>query len=100
MLVDGVYVYIRGKYIGPEKPGPWAILFYKFNIDVFKMGWLFIVYGFFWLFWICAFLANKEWAFTLGIIVSILTLWYLPIGSFISILILLILIIARRKIGI
>mgnify|MGYP007060777724 FL=1 len=34
MLIDGIYVMLKGKYIGPEKPGLWANLFYKLNIDV------------------------------------------------------------------
>lgn len=29
MLIDGIHVMIRKKYIGPEKPGIWAELFYK-----------------------------------------------------------------------
>ena len=27
MLLDGIYVMLKGKYIGPEKPGPWSNLF-------------------------------------------------------------------------
>lgn len=38
MLLDGVYVMHYGKYIGSPKPGPRAQLFYKLNIDVFKLG--------------------------------------------------------------
>lgn len=49
MLIDGIYVIINGKYIGPPKPGPWANLFYKFNIDVFKLGPLFMLFGILWL---------------------------------------------------
>jgi len=47
MLLDGIFVMIKGKYIGPEKPGPWSNLFYKLNIDIFKLGPLFIVLGYF-----------------------------------------------------
>ncbi len=38
MLLDGVFVMLKGKYIGPEKPGPWALLFNKLSINVFKLG--------------------------------------------------------------
>ena len=27
MLLDGLFVLFKGKYIGPAKPGPWANLF-------------------------------------------------------------------------
>jgi hypothetical protein len=27
MAIDGFHVMIKGKYIGPEKPGPWANIF-------------------------------------------------------------------------
>ena len=30
MLLDGIYVMLKGKYIGPEKPGPWANIFPSF----------------------------------------------------------------------
>ncbi|TSA38728.1 MAG: hypothetical protein D4R64_01940 [Porphyromonadaceae bacterium] len=49
MLTDGIYVLLKGKYIGPDKPGPWATLFYKLNIDVFKLGPLSILFGVVWL---------------------------------------------------
>ena len=49
MLLDGIYVILKGKYIGPDKPGPWANLFYKLDINVFKLGPLFIILGIVWL---------------------------------------------------
>ncbi len=45
MLLDGIFVILKGKYIGPDKPGPRANAFYKLNINVFKLGPLFIVLG-------------------------------------------------------
>jgi len=38
MLLDGIYVMLKGKYVGPEKPGPWSTLFYKLKVDVFNLG--------------------------------------------------------------
>jgi len=99
MLLDGIFVIIKGKYIGPEKPGPWAEIFYKLNVDVFKLGWLFIVFGIFWLVWIIGLWTNKEWTFIYGIAISILTLWYLPVGTIFSIIIITVLLIWRQKIG-
>lgn len=99
MLLDGLVVLITGKYIGPEKPGPWANLFYKLNIDVFKLGPLFIIWGLLWLVWLYGLWANLNWAYIFGLIISVLTLWYLPVGTIISIIIFIILLTARKKLG-
>jgi hypothetical protein len=98
MLIDGLYVIMKSKYIGPPKPGPWAELFYKFNIDVFKLGPLFIIFGILWLSWLIGLWTNQTWTYAFGIMISILTLWYLPVGTLFSIIILLILFFARQKI--
>ncbi len=70
MLADGIHVILKGKFIGSDKHGPWAGLFYMFDIDVFKLGPLFI---------------------------SIFTLWYLPVGTIFSIIVLIVLITAKSK---
>jgi hypothetical protein len=99
MLVDGIYVMLKGKYIGPPKPGPWANIFYKFNVDVLKLGPLFIVFGVLWMIWLYGLWTQQSWAYTFGIAVSILTLWYLPVGTMFSIAVLLMLIMGRHKLG-
>lgn len=99
MLIDGIYVMIKGKYIGPERPGPWANLFAKFGVDVFRLGPLFIVFGITWLVWLVALWINQSWAFSFGIVISIITLWYLPVGTLFSLIILFTLILAKQKIG-
>ena len=99
MLIDGIYVMMKGKYIGPPQPGPWAEIFYKFDIDVIKLGPLFIIFGILWLVWLISLWSNQSWTFGFGIMISILTLWYLPVGTLFSIIILLILIFAKQNIG-
>jgi len=99
MLIDGVYVMLKGKYIGPEKPGPWSYLFEKFNVDVFKLGPLFIVFGLLWLTWLYSLWTNQGWSYLFGIVISILTLWYLPVGTLFSLVILFVLILAKQKSG-
>ena len=100
MLLDGIYVMLKGKYIGPEKPGPWANLFYKLKIDVFALGPLFIDFGLVWLFWLYCLWTNQNWTYVFGIVISILTFWYLPVGTIFSVIILLILVFAKQKLGI
>ena len=99
MLLDGIYVMMKGKYIGPQKPGPWAGIFEKFNVDVFKLGPLFIVFGLLWLAWLYGLWTNQSWSYLYGIVISILTFWYLPVGTLFSLIILLVLIFAKQKLG-
>ena len=96
MLIDGIYVMARGRYIGPPKPGPWSNVFEIFKIDVFKLGPMFIIFGILWLVWAFGLLTNQSWAFGLGIVVAIITLWYLPVGTVISLFILGVLIFGRQ----
>lgn len=96
MLLDGIYVMLKGKYIGPEKPGPWANIFYGLDINVFKLGPLFIAYGILWLVWLYSFWSHQNWSYAFGIAISILTLWYLPVGTLFSLIILLVLIFAKK----
>jgi len=98
MLLDGIFVMINGKYIGPEKPGPWADLFSKLDIDVFKLGPMFITVGILWLIWLYGLWARQSWFYAFGILISILTLWYLPVGTILSLVILLVLVLGRHKI--
>jgi hypothetical protein len=99
MLLDGIYVMVKGKYIGPEKPGPWSNLFRGMGVDVFKLGPLFILIGILWLLWLWALWSKQNWVCHFGIVASILTLWYLPVGTLFSIIILCTLLFARQKIG-
>lgn len=99
MLIDGLYVMVKGKYIGPEKPGPWAEIFYRLNVNVFKLGPLFVAFGLLWLVWLYSLWTNQSWSYFFGIIISILTFWYLPVGTLFSVVILLVLILAKHKLG-
>lgn len=99
MLADGIYVLLNGKYIGPDKPGPWSLLFTKLNIDVFKLGPLFIGYGLLWLIWIVIFWNGSSWTYLTGLVIALGTLWYLPVGTFFSLIIVFCLLVFRTKLG-
>jgi hypothetical protein len=88
MLIDGIYVIANGKYIGPERPGPWAWLFERVGVDVFKLGPMFVLFGLAWLVFAGSVLGETTWARIFGIALSILTLWYLPVGTLFSIVVL------------
>lgn len=100
MLADGAYVIINHKYIGPERPGPWSKIFEAIGIDnVYSLGPLFIIFGLCWLTWLYSFLTRKSWCFGYGIILCILTLWYLPVGTLFSLIIMGILVTRKRRLG-
>jgi hypothetical protein len=71
----------------------------KINIDVFKLGPVFTVLGFIWLIWIWGLWTNQSWTYALGILISILTIWYLPVGTFFSVIVLAVLLFAKQKLG-
>jgi hypothetical protein len=100
MLADGCYVLINGKYIGPAKPGPWATPLTKLNIDVFKLGPVFIAIGVLWLTFIAGLWAHQPWSYWLGLAASIATLWYFPLGTLFSVIILAALLTSKQKLGI
>ena len=97
MLIDGLYVTLKGKYIGPEKPGPWASLIGLTGVDVFKLGPLFVAFGIAWLVFVAGFMYETRWARAFGILLSIATLWYVPFGTLISIIVLVVLIFGLLK---
>lgn len=99
MTIDGFHVLLKGKYIGPEKPGPWANMFYKLKINVFKLGPLFILLGFSWLLWLYGLWTNQDWTLLFGLIISVLTLWYIKVGTFISIITIALLLIFKQELG-
>lgn len=100
MLLDGIYVMLKGRYIGPPKPGPWANLFQYFGVDVFKLGPLFVLFGMAWLSFVLGILTHQSWAYMLGILIAVLTLWYLPVGTVFSIVVLVVLMGMRSKVGV
>ncbi|HHO56027.1 MAG TPA: hypothetical protein ENK21_06530 [Trueperaceae bacterium] len=100
MLIDGVFVVVNGKYIGPEKPGPWSNFFVSLNINVFKLGPLFVAFGLLWFLFVYGLQASQNWVYWYGIILSIATLWYFPIGSLISVGVIVLLLIYKNKFGI
>lgn len=99
MLLDGIFVILKGKYIGPEKPGPWANLFNAVNINPMKLGPLFIIYGLLWLCWIGLLWMHHPAVYIAGLVISVLSLWYLPIGTLLSVILLIILLTSRNNIS-
>ena len=99
MLLDGVHVLLKGKYIGPEKPGPWANMMYRLDVNVFKLGPMFITFGVLWLAFMLGFWLGYSWVYSFGLFMALMTLWYLPVGTVFSIVVFVLLYITKSKAG-
>jgi hypothetical protein len=86
MIFDGIYVLITGKYFGPEKPGPWSDLVSFFGVNPFDLGILFITLGVLWLSFLVGVLLKKAWAWFGAVFTAVATLWYLPVGTVLSLI--------------
>ena len=86
MIFDGVHVLITGKYFGPEKPGPWSDLVSSVGVNPFDLGFLFIILGVFWLLFPVGMLLKKTWAWYGAVLTAVATLWYLPVGTVLSVI--------------
>lgn len=99
MVFDGLHVRITGKYFGPPEPGPWSGLVSVLGVDPFTMGPVFIVIGTCWIGSVIGLLYSVSWAWWVLLFTAIATLWYIPMGSIISIAVIALLIIFRSELG-
>ena len=97
MIFDGIYVLSTGKYFGMEKSGVWSNFVSVFGINPFSLGVPFIVLGFLWLLCLVGLLLHQTWAWYGALFVAIATLWYLPVGTVLSLLYIALLFIFRAK---
>lgn len=95
MIFDGIHVLATGKYFGPEKPGLWSDLVAAIGVDPFKLGPLFIAFGVLWFLFLAAMLLRQSWGWQPALLTAVLTLWYLPVGTVLSLLYILLLIHSR-----
>jgi hypothetical protein len=84
MLFDGLHVLLRGRYFGPEKPGPWSVPFARLGMDALRLGPLFVVLGLLWLAFLAALLSGRSWGWYGAVATAVATLWYLPLGTVLS----------------
>jgi len=97
-LFTGDYVTVRnGPHAG--ELGPWAALVAKTGIEPRStlMKMIFSAYGVCWLFIIALFALRKVLTWDLMLLAAILSLWYLPFGTFLSALQVVLLISLRWK---
>ncbi|NRB38096.1 MAG: hypothetical protein HRU20_06460 [Pseudomonadales bacterium] len=99
MLFDGMHVMRKGKYFGPEEPGIWSKLVASFGINPFSMGPVFVALGLFWFVSVAALLTSMSWGWLALMVVAIATLWYVKVGTAISIIVMALLLIFKQSLG-
>ncbi len=105
MIFDGTRALIVGDYITPQtgkfagQLGPWANLVQAIGIEPHSvwMKLIFIIQGLGILTVVVSYILNKPWAWTSLLIAMLLGLWYLPFGTLVNLLALILLLLTRRK---
>jgi hypothetical protein len=107
MVVDGLRALLKGDYMTPRtgpragQLGPWASIVSAAGIAPrsMLMKWIFVGLGLATLGMGGAFLAGLPWAKAGLIVVAALGLWYLPFGTLINILIILLVVMGAGRSG-
>ena len=99
MIFDGLYVLKNGKYFGPEIPGPWSKAVSAVGIDPFSIGPIFVLLGVFWIVSALCLLGSLSFAWAALLFAALATLWYIKIGTAISVIVILILLLFKSSMG-
>lgn len=92
-VFDGGRALVVGDYVTPSSGehagqlGPWSGIVVAVGIEPrsASMKLIFVVYGLAWLGVIGAFLAGRSWAWTAMLAAAIGSLWYLPFGTLLGV---------------
>ena len=104
-VIDGATAFITGDYITPKSGqyagqlGPWSKAVSAAGIAPRSglMKTIFLLYGIFWIAIIGSYLFRLPWAWTAMLIAAIGSLWYLPFGTLLGIIQIILLIVFRMK---
>lgn len=104
MLFDGIHALTVGDYVTPVageyagQLGPWAGLVASIGIDPRStfMKVVFVVYGFSSLAVLAGFITQEPWGQSALLVMTVLGLWYLPFGTAINIVVLMLLFLKRN----
>ncbi len=99
MLFDGLHVLKKGKYFGPEEPGVWSKIVASLGINPFSIGPVFVVLGLFWFLSVGVLLASISWGWLALMVTASATLWYVKVGTAISMIVIVLLLIFKASLG-
>lgn len=105
MVFDGTRALVVGDYVTPQtgeyagQLGPWSNLVRVVGIEPrsTSMKLIFVTQGLVTLTFVVGHLLNKSWAWKGLLVALLLGLWYLPIGTLVNLLALILLLLTRRK---
>lgn len=105
MAYDGTRALVKGDYVTPKtgqfagQLGPWSKLVSKVGLEPRStlMKSIFSAYGFLWLIVIVCFALRLPWAWSAMLLAALGALWYLPFGTLLSLLQVLLLMAARVR---
>ena len=97
MIFDGIHVLMKGKYFGPAEPGPWSKIVSAIGLEPFSLGVLFIIFGLAWITSLLGLFSSTGWGWYFAVCIAIATLWYVPVGTILSIIYLILLIVFKGK---
>jgi len=107
MAFDGSRAMIVGDYVTPRSGqfagqlGPWSKIVETVGIQPRStlMKWIFVVYGIAYLAAMVALLLEVSWAWWAMIVIAILGLWYIPFGTLINIIVIILLLTTSLRPG-
>lgn len=99
MVFEGMHVIRKGKYFGPEKPGPWSKIVSSIGLDPFSIGPFFVLLGITWFVSIAGLLMSATWGWYALLASAIATLWYIKVGTAISAVVIVLLVIFKIQLG-
>lgn len=95
-IFDGCHVLITGRYIGPPQPGPWSQVVRIVGVDPFALGIPFVILGVIWLLACVAVFFHLKWGRTLAAAIALASLWYAPVGTAVSLIVIATLLTAKK----
>ena len=105
MVFDGARAFILGDYVTPQtgefagQLGPWSNLVKAIGLEPrsILMRLIFVAQGVATMIMVVYYLLNKPWARTGILVAMLLGLWYLPIGTLVNLVALILMLLTRRK---
>lgn len=90
MVFDGTAQVVTGSHVGLGF-GPWSLFVSALGINPYSMGFPFILLGLFSISFVIGVLMRQRWVWYGAIVPAAATLWYLPVGTKLSIVYILVL---------